>query len=70
MVQRGENLRLALESRETLRIIRERRGQDLDRNVAIELRVARAEHLAHPARADGARDFVRADSRSHGQRHG
>ena len=44
-----------------LGVLRERRGQHLDRDVAVELRVARAIDLAHAARADGAGDLVGAD---------
>ena len=46
-------------------------GQDLERDVAIQLRVARAIHLAHAARAERGKDFVRAEagagSKGHGQ---
>ena len=49
MVQRGEHLRLALEAGEAFGIVGERLGQDFDRDVAIELRVARPIHLSHPA---------------------
>ena len=53
MIQRGQHLRFALESREPVGISRERLGQDLDRDVAIQPRVARAIDLAHAARAKG-----------------
>ena len=64
MVQRGEQLRLALETREAVRIGREEVGQDLQRDVAIEPRIARAIHLAHAARADERDDFVGAEART------
>lgn len=38
--------------------LRERGGQDFDSDVAPELRVLRAEHLSHPARADGGDDLA------------
>ena len=43
MIQRREGLRFALEAREAVGVVRERVGQDLDRDVAIQLacRVAR-----------------------------
>ena len=45
-------------------------GDDLDRDVAIQLRVARAIDLAHAARAEGGFDLIRtkesADRESHG----
>ena len=37
-------------------------GQDLDRDVAIQLRVARAIHLAHAAGPEGREDFVGAEA--------
>ena len=59
MIQRGEDLGFALEARQPIGVVRERFGQDLDRDVAIQLRVARAIDLAHPACADAARGFRR-----------
>ena len=50
--------RLALEPRERAGIRRELRGEDLDGDVAIEPRIARAIDLAHAARADGGDDLV------------
>ena len=52
MIQRGEHPRLALEAREPIGMARERARQDLDRDVAPELGVARPVHLAHAARAE------------------
>ncbi len=62
MIQRGEGLRFALEAREPVGVARERLGQDLDRDVAIELRVARPIDLAHAAFADLRGDFVDAET--------
>ena len=62
MIQRGEHLRLALEPGKTIRIGRYTVWQDFDCNVAIELRVARAIDLAHPAPAERSEDFVRAEA--------
>ena len=39
MVQRGERLSLRAEARQPVRVSREGVGQDLDRDVAIQLRV-------------------------------
>ena len=55
MVQRREHLRFALEAREAIGIGGEGVRQDLDRDVAIELRVARAIDLAHAAGARACR---------------
>ena len=62
MIQRRERLRFAREPREAIGIVREGVGQDLDRDVAIQLRVARAIHLAHAAVADRRGDFVDAET--------
>ena len=61
MVERRQHLRFTSETRETFGVEREGLGQDFQRDVAIELRVARAIHLAHAARAERGHDFVRAD---------
>ena len=53
MVQRGERVRFAREAREAFRILREGLGEDLQRDVALQFRVARAIHLAHGARTKG-----------------
>ena len=61
-------LRFALEARQAIRVARERIRQDLDRDVAIEPRVARAVHLAHPARAQQRQDFELPDVRTRSDR--
>ena len=61
MVQRGEHLRLAPKTGDPLRIVGESLGQDFERDVATEVAVAGAIHLAHAACADGSADFVGAD---------
>ena len=58
MIERRERLRLAFEPGEPLGIVRERLRQHLQRDVAIELRVARAIDLPHPACPELAQDFV------------
>src|SRR5690349_18558273 len=50
-VQRCQHLRLALEPRDVIRVIGERRRQNLDCNIAAELRIVRAIHRAHAALA-------------------
>jgi len=52
MVQRCQQLRLSLETSESLRILRERVGQELDRDLAVEGGVQRLPHHAHPTLAD------------------
>ena len=58
MVQRRHALRFALEPRSELFVVRERGGQQLDRDFTIEPGVLRAIDLAHASLADGAEDFV------------
>ena len=58
VIELRDGLRFALEPDFELRVVREFRGQDFDRDAAIEPRVARLEHLAHPARPERRDDFV------------
>jgi hypothetical protein len=51
VIQRGKHARLAHKPRAAFGIAGEVRRQTLDRDVATELAVARAVHLAHAARA-------------------
>ena len=51
MVQRGKELRFTAEPCKAFRIVREALGQDLQRDVASELRVTGAIHLVHAAHA-------------------
>jgi hypothetical protein len=64
MIERGQHLRLALETCEAVGVERERVGDDLQRDVAIQLGIAGAIDLAHAAGAELADDFVRADTRA------
>jgi hypothetical protein len=52
VVEGGDALRLALEAGTELRVGRQLRRQQLERDLAIEARVARAVNLAHAARAE------------------
>ena len=62
MIEGGEDLGLPPEAGHPLLILREGRGQDLDRDVASELHVPRAIDLAHAAFADGGDDLVGAEA--------
>jgi hypothetical protein len=64
VIERREQLRFALESREAIRIEGEDSWQHFQRDVSIELRVARSMDFAHPAGADGGDDFERTQLRS------
>ena len=63
MIQRRERARFAIEPREPAGITRERVRQDLDRDLAAELAVARAVDLAHAADADQRLHLIAAERR-------
>ena len=69
MVQRGEDLRFALEAGKPVGIVREQLGQHLQRDVAIEPRVPRSVHLPHPAGTHDGNNLVRADPRAGSEVH-
>ena len=69
MMQRRQDLRLALESGAALGIGRELRGQNLDGNVPLQPRLSRAIDLTHAAGANGGHDLVRADASPRSQHH-
>ena len=58
MIQRGQQPRLAVEADAPLGIGREETREDLDRDIAPELAVARPVHLAHAAHAKRGEHFV------------
>src|SRR5207244_12260931 len=62
MIERGQRLGFAREPREAIRIVRERVGQNFQRDIAIELGIAGSPHLPHPAFANRGDDFVDAET--------
>ena len=58
MIQRGEDFRFALKASQPVGITHQRRRQDLDGDLTLQLRVRRPIHLPHPAHADLGGDFV------------
>src|SRR5258706_15580199 len=64
MIQRGEYFRFALKARESVVIGRQCRRQDLDRDLALQLRVCRPVDLSHAAFANLRGDFVDAEARA------
>jgi hypothetical protein len=66
----GQDLRFTLEARETLDVTRERRGEDLDGDVASQRGVGRPVDLAHAAFPELRGDLVRAEALAGGQGHG
>jgi hypothetical protein len=59
MVERRRRTSFLLETSKAILIVRERRRQDFQCDVASQARVARAEHFAHASRAKDADDLVR-----------
>jgi hypothetical protein len=59
MIQRRQNPCLALEPRATIGVRREDLGQNLDRHVAPQRRIARTVDVTHPACAEEHANFVR-----------
>ena len=62
MVQRGEHFGFALKARQPLESAATSVGKHLERDVALQVRVGRAVHLAHPAHTDEGGHSVRSDS--------
>src|SRR5262245_20406490 len=58
MIQCGQRFGFLLEASQPIRIACEILRQYLDRDIAIEPRVSRAKHLAHPACTDAGGDSV------------
>jgi hypothetical protein len=68
VVERRQHLRLAREACDALGIEGNWVGDDLQRDVAIQLGIARAIHLAHAAGAEGGDNLIRAESGAGGER--
>ena len=69
MIQGREHFCFALKPCEPIVVSRERGRQNLDRDLAFQLRVRRAKHLPHSALADLGRDFVGAETRAGDEGH-
>jgi hypothetical protein len=69
MVERSERLCLTREPRQSIGVARKGVREDLQRNVAIELRVAGAVDLPHATFADQRGDLVEAETSASGQGH-
>ena len=68
MIQRSKHLCFAGESRQAVGVVRERVGEDLDRDVAIQLRIAGSVNLSHPPFADRRGDLVDAETGARSER--
>jgi hypothetical protein len=62
VVQRSQQLGLAPESGQATWIRRKEGRQDLERDIAIQFRVATSVHIAHRSRTEQPKHFIRADS--------
>jgi hypothetical protein len=69
VVQESRGSGLLLEAAEAIRVRRERRRQDLDRDVAAEARILRAVDLAHPSRTERRDDLIGTQTGTGGERH-
>jgi hypothetical protein len=69
MIERCEQSRFAFEARHATGVGRERRRQDLQGDITIQLRVARAIDLTHAPGAERREDFVGTEARAAGKPH-
>ena len=67
MIERAGGARLLLEALQMIAILRQRRGQHLDRHLPPDARVARAVDLAHATGAERAGDLVGAEAGADGE---
>ena len=69
VIELGKEPRFSLETFQAPLVSCECLGEDLDRNIAIELCIACSINLAHPAFADGLDDFVVVELLTRSKRH-
>lgn len=69
MIERGDGTRFLLEAAQAVGITGERRGENLERDVAAETRIARAIDLAHSPGPERSKNFIRPEKRSSTERH-
>ncbi|MBK9376637.1 MAG: hypothetical protein IPN03_23695 [Holophagales bacterium] len=69
VLELGQDLRLAFEAGETIGVPGERLGEDLDRDLAPQLRIGRPVDDPHPALAERGGDLVGADAGAGDERH-
>ncbi len=70
MVQPAGRSRFLFEPATTVRVVQKRSEQDLDRDVALQLMIARPVHFAHAADAQRAEDLEAAEAIAYGNGHG
>ena len=64
VVQRRENFGFALKAGEPVGVRRDRRRQDFDRDLALQVGIGGAVHLTHAAHAEQGDDVIRTESRA------
>src|SRR5262245_65668785 len=64
MIQGRQQLRFAAEACKTLGVAGDGGQEHLDRDVAVQLRIAHPIHFAHAASAEGGQDLVGAEARA------
>ncbi len=69
MVERRRRPRFLREALQTVAVRRERRGQNLDRNGAVQPRIVGTIHLAHTSCTQQRLDFVGAEFHARGECH-
>jgi len=69
VIEGGEELRFTLEAGHAVRSLRHLFREDLDRDLALELGVAGAIHLTHPALPERGEDLEDAEAGSGGEGH-
>ena len=62
MARRGQYLRFPMQARESVGVISERVGENLEGDVAVQTRIAGAVHFVHAAGATRAENLVHAES--------
>ena len=62
MIERGEDLRFALEARQAIRVSCQRRREDLDSDLTLQRRVRGPIDFPHPTHAEQRGDFVDAEA--------
>ena len=70
MIQPAGSARFLLEPAPAILIVRKRRRESFDRDVAVQLMVARPVHLTHTPGAQRAENFETAEAIAHRESHG
>src|SRR5580700_3375377 len=69
MIQGGSSLGFNFKALQPIRVSRHQFGQNLNRDLTVQPRIARAIHLTHAARPQGRQNFILTESCTRGQGH-